>query len=117
MRRVIIGGAVVLIGLAIGITLFAKGEETEKEIPLSEVPKKAIVAAQKSVEGIKLVAAEVEEEDGVLIYDLEGVADGKEYEIEVTAEGEVLEVEQEEDEEEKKDDNHGHDHDDDGEDE
>ncbi len=80
MRRVIILGAVVLIGLAVGITLFAKGEETEKEISLSEVPKKAIAAAQKAVDGIKPVEAEAEEEDGVLIYELEGVADGKEYE-------------------------------------
>ncbi|MFC1651375.1 PepSY domain-containing protein [Candidatus Latescibacterota bacterium] len=104
MKRVIILGAVILIGLVLCITLFAMVEETEKEIPLSEVPKKAITGAQKSVDGIKFVRAEAEEEDGVLIYDLEGVADGKEYEIEVTAEGKVLEVEQEEDDDDDDDD-------------
>ena len=66
--------------------------ETEEGIPLSEVPKKVLAAAQKAVPGIKITGAEVE------VYELEGTLDGKEYEIEVTADGKVLEVEQENDE-------------------
>ena len=68
--------------------------ENEKEIPLSEVPAAAVKAAQGAVAGITLTEAEVD-----------GSADGKEYEIEVTAEGKVLEVEEEtEDDEEDEDD-------------
>jgi len=69
--------------------------ENEKEIPLSEVPAAAIEAAQAAVEGITLTEAAVEEEKGRTLYDIEGTANGKEYSIEVTAEGKVLEVEEE----------------------
>jgi hypothetical protein len=79
--------------------------EDEKEIPLSQVPPAAIEAAENAVENISLTEAEVEEEDGQMIYDLEGIADGIEYEIEVTADGKVLEVEQEdEDDDDAEDD-------------
>ena len=73
--------------------------EDEKEIPLSEVPDAAVAAAKATVDGIELTEAEVEEEDGQTIYDIEGTANGKEYSIEVTAEGEVLEVEEEREDE------------------
>ena len=68
--------------------------EDEKEIPLSDVPVVAVDAAQQAVENITLTEAEVEKE-GRTVYVLEGEADGKEYEIEVTADGKVLDVEQE----------------------
>ena len=68
--------------------------EDEKEIPLSDVPVVAVDAAQQAVENITLTEAEVEKK-GRTVYVLEGTADGKEYEIEVTADGEVLDVEQE----------------------
>jgi len=69
--------------------------EKEKEIPLSQVPEPALTAAQGAVEGITLTEAEMETEDGQTVYVLEGEAAGKEYEIEVTADGKVLEVEEE----------------------
>jgi hypothetical protein len=65
-----------------------------REIPLSDVPVAARAAAEGAVPGIRLTEAEVEEEQGRLVYELEGVLDGMEHEIEVTAEGEVLEVEE-----------------------
>jgi uncharacterized membrane protein YkoI len=68
------------------------------------VPAAAVKAAQGAVEGVTLTEAEVEKEDGETVYILDGTADGKEYEIEVTAEGKVLEVEEEtEDDEEDED--------------
>lgn len=78
--------------------------EDEKEIPLSEVPKAAVAAAQQAVENITLTEAEVEEEDGQTVYILEGTADGIEYEIEVTADGKVLETEQEDEDDGEDDD-------------
>jgi hypothetical protein len=83
--------------------------ENEKEVPLSEVPAAAVEAAQGAVEGITLAEAEVEKEDGKTVYDIEGTANGKEYTIEVTAEGEVLEVEEETEDD---DDDEGEDDDD-----
>jgi uncharacterized membrane protein YkoI len=78
--------------------------ENDKEVPLSEVPAPAIEAAQGAVEGITLTEADVETEDGRTVYDIEGTANGKEYTIEVTPEGEVLEVEGETEDDDDEDD-------------
>jgi hypothetical protein len=69
--------------------------EQEKEVPLSEVPPEALKAAQSAVDGITLTEAEMEKENGETVYVFEGEANGKEYEIEVTPEGKILEVEEE----------------------
>jgi hypothetical protein len=68
--------------------------EHEKEVPLSEVPAEALKAAQGAVDGVTITEAEMEKEDGQTVYVLEGEANGKKYDIEVTAEGKVLEVEE-----------------------
>ncbi|MEE9466046.1 MAG: PepSY domain-containing protein [Candidatus Neomarinimicrobiota bacterium] len=73
--------------------------ETEEEIPLSEVPKEIIAAAQEAVPGIELTEAEVEKTRKGLVYELDGTVDGKEYEIVISADGEVLEIESEDDDE------------------
>ncbi len=86
-------GLVLIFGL--GCATLDELFENEKEIPLSEVPAAAVAAAQGAVDGIELTEAEVEKEDGKTVYDIEGTANGKEYTIEVTAEGDVLEVEEE----------------------
>jgi hypothetical protein len=78
--------------------------DKEKEVPLSEVPAEALEAAQGAVEGVTITEAEMEKEDGETVYIFEGEADGKEYEIEVTPDGEVLEVEEEGDEEDEDED-------------
>ena len=66
----------------------------DEEIDLSEVPTAAMEAAMAAVEGIRITEAEVEVEDGQTVYELEGKANGVEYEIEVSADGKVLEVEE-----------------------
>ena len=68
--------------------------EHERSVPLSEVPTPALNSAKAAVKGIVLTEAEVEEEDGQLVYEIEGEVNGKKYEIEVTAEGKVLETEE-----------------------
>ena len=89
---IVVGMALVcLVGCECMESMFEK----EKEIPLSDVPQAALTAAEGAVEGITLTEAETVEEDGQTVYILEGEAAGKVYEIEVTADGEVLEVEEE----------------------
>jgi len=72
--------------------------EDEQGVPLSEVPAPALQAAQQAVDGITLTEAEMDMEDGRTVYDIEGTANGVEYEIEVTADGKVLDVEREDEE-------------------
>ncbi|MDA1260686.1 MAG: PepSY domain-containing protein [Planctomycetota bacterium] len=76
----------------------------EHEIALNQVPHNVLAAAVAKVPGFVLEEACTEDEDGVLIYCLEGKANGKEYEIDVTAAGKVMEVESGEDEDEDEED-------------
>jgi len=82
--------------LPAGMTL---EDEDEQEIPLSEVPDAVKQAALAEVPGLVLTEAEVEVEDGMLVYELEGFAGDEEYEIEVTTAGKVTEVGREGDDE------------------
>lgn len=69
-------------------------EENELVIELESVPAEVIAAAQAALPGIDLTDAEYEEEDGLMVYELEGTLGIARYEIEVTPEGEVIEVEE-----------------------
>ncbi len=73
-----------------GCALFEK----EQDIPLSEVPPAVMAAAQQAVPGIEIEEAQLETEDGQQVYELSGTAGDKEYEIEISGTGEILEVEE-----------------------
>jgi hypothetical protein len=89
-----------MIALSVGGSLLlgacASTGEGEVEIPISEVPPAVMSAAQDSVDGLQVSEAEVEWEEGVQNYELEGTANGKEYEIDISPAGKVLSVEEEE---------------------
>ena len=69
-------------------------DDKERDIPVSEVPSNLINIVQNTLPGIDLKEAEVELEDGVNVYELEGkLIDGKEYEIKITESGTILEIE------------------------
>jgi len=68
--------------------------ENEMEIELDAVPANVIAAANRALPGIQLSEAEYEEEEGLMVYELEGMLGATRYEIEITPEGEVLEIEQ-----------------------
>jgi len=74
---------------------------TEKDIPVSKVPKKVLEAAAKAVPGIKFTEAEVQKTSKGIVYEIEGTAAGKKYEITVTAEGKVLKTEEDNDKEDE----------------
>lgn len=92
--------------LSFGISV--ADDEKEKEIPLSDVPKIVMDAAQKAVPGIELSEADVEETPDGLVYELEGILDGKEYEIEISADGTVLNIEEEDHDDDEDDDDEDH---------
>lgn len=85
---------------------------SEEKVPLVAVPKPVIDAAMAAVPGLVIGEVERELENGVVVYDLEGMAGGVRVEVEVTAEGKVLEVEKG-GEENDDDDREGEDDDDD----
>jgi len=94
---------IALIGLA-GCAKMRDMIGMEQEVPLKDVPAVVLDAAKGAVEGIVLSEAEMETEDGKVVYELEGTANSVEYEIEVAADGTVLEIEQEGDDDDDDDD-------------
>jgi uncharacterized membrane protein YkoI len=72
-------------------------DDMEVALTLADVPEVVTAAAEAAVPGIELTEAELELEDGREVYELNGMKDGVEYEIDVTPEGVVVEVEQDDD--------------------
>ena len=68
-------------------------QSTAEEVSIDEVPLLVLDAAKEVLPGIELVKAMIEITDKGIIYEIDGILDGEEYEIEVTEEGVVLEVE------------------------
>ena len=81
------------------------GEDGDDEqIPLDQVPALVLNAALAAVPGFALEKAELEVEDGIRVYCLQGLVGGEEVEVDVTADGQVLEVESGDEGEEDEDD-------------
>ena len=96
----------ILLAVALGTMLAyfaappAQGDEAEEHIGLQSVPEAAMAAAKKAVDGIEFEEAEVE---AVLVYELEGMAGGKEVTIEITSDGQIISTGSEAGEEDKDD--------------
>jgi len=72
------------------------GEEEDGEeqaLSLDQVPANVLEAAHAAVPGAVFTSAELEQEDGQFIYSLEGTLGDERIEVEVSADGRVLEVE------------------------
>jgi hypothetical protein len=95
--------ALVIAFLAVLVGMFCPqlpGDEAEQEVAREQIPENVRLAAEKAVAGITIEEGEVE---AVLIFELEGTADGKEIEIEVTAEGQIIKSEGDADKEDADD--------------
>ncbi len=65
----------------------------EDPLPLDIVPAEVKEAARNEVPGLEIRSVRRDTEDGYDTYEVNGFANGKKYEIEVTESGRVLEVE------------------------
>ena len=77
-----------LIVLSLALTACSTHIVEERDIDVSEVPPEVLEAAREAVPGFEATEAEIE-----YIYELDGEANGKAYEIEVSPDGEVKEIE------------------------
>lgn len=77
-----------------GCAAMQEDPEIEEEIELDAVPPAIMSAAQLAVPGIEIDEAEFEEEDGAMIYELEGMLGEQRYEIEIGQDGKILELEE-----------------------
>jgi len=76
------------------VTLEAKVVESEVDIELDDVPQPIINAATKAVPGLVVEKAMKGTRGTVSFFDLSGKANNKEYSVEVTTEGKVLETDE-----------------------
>jgi uncharacterized membrane protein YkoI len=87
------------IGLA-GLMLISVGgivqaKEKEEKIAIDKLPKAVIEAVKKRFPDAKLESAEKETEGGKIVYEVELEQKDEELEVELTADGTILEIEQE----------------------
>ena len=75
-------------------------DETEVDVALADVPAAGRAAALAELPGFVIEQAELETSSKGKVYCLEGEVDGEDVEIEISADGKVLEVEHGDDEEE-----------------
>jgi len=98
------------LGLLLPVLVFA---DDEKEITMEDVPAGVKTAIEGFIEaeakGATIEEIEVETEDGVTVYEFELKLDGEEIEVEIGADGKILEIETDDDDD---DDDHEDDDDD-----
>ncbi len=99
-----------LVALACSLAVMGSTHaEEEKEIALKDAPKKVQKAIKTLIrllpDGAKLEELHKETEDEGTIYEAEiEVPGGTEYEVEITAQGKIVEIEMEDEEDDKDDD-------------
>jgi hypothetical protein len=71
----------------------ATAHAAEEKVAPDAVPKAVIDAAVAAVPGLVIEEVTRELEKGIVVYEVEGKAGGVQVEVEITAEGKVLEVE------------------------
>ena len=71
-----------------------KAKKDEKPVPLDQVPANIKAAAEGAVKGFEMSKVVKETKGDVILWDVEGKADGKKYAINVSNEGKVLQVEE-----------------------
>ena len=100
-RAVWMGGFAVLLCIAAGWSYAA---DDEQEIAIADLPAAVVDAVKAKFPDATLVEAEVETENGKMVYEVEIEDDGQELEVEVSADGEILEVESDDDDDGEDDD-------------
>ena len=98
--------ATILLSLTLVLVGFIGCGNDNSVVSLSpaSTPDVVLQAADDAVPGGEIMGIEREEEDGEYIYEVQKLVDGVNYEIEITAEGDVLEIEQGDDDDEEDDD-------------
>jgi uncharacterized membrane protein YkoI len=97
MRRVIGWSAVSAVaGLALlAVVAWADDKEKDKKIALDKAPKAVQEAIKARFPKGEVTSIEKETEDGKTVYDVELKQDGKKYEMDILADGTVIEIEKE----------------------
>ena len=90
--RFMLVGVVLVAGVS--VTSLAGGDEDEQKVSIEQVPAKVRKALLKLAGGARITEVEREKEHGMVFYEAEWVANGRETEAKVTASGDLVELEE-----------------------
>ena len=66
------------------------GDDADNDIPKNEVPANVLAAAKAEIPGFILEEADLQQRGATRLFELQGRANGRPYEIDITADGRVL---------------------------
>ena len=93
MKQFILCSIVVALSLFFSISCSQK--EQEQEIAISELPAIITTAIQDTLPGFEIAEAEIETKDKKITYEVEGIYQDQQYEIEISPDGKIIEIEEE----------------------
>lgn len=70
-----------------------ESDDFDNEIPKNEVPAVVLAAAKAQIPGFVLEDADLQERNGHRLFELQGRANGRRYEMNILADGRVLHIE------------------------
>ncbi|MDD3118953.1 MAG: PepSY domain-containing protein [Victivallales bacterium] len=88
----IVVAVLVLFALAVLPVYGGDDHDGETIIPVASVPLQVRKAVEQAVPGIEFVGAEREKYEGAMVYELQGLAGNKFYELKIAADGKVLQT-------------------------
>jgi hypothetical protein len=69
------------------------GDDADNDIPKNEVPANVLAAAKAEIPGFILEEADLQQRGATRLFELQGRANGRPYELDITADGRVLRIE------------------------
>jgi hypothetical protein len=95
MRRLVIGTFGLALVALLGLTALRADEGNEEKVALDKLPKAVTDAIKAKFEGVELVSASKEKEDGKELYEVNVKHKGHKMDVTVTPEGKIVSVEKE----------------------
>ena len=68
-------------------------DDADNDIPKNEVPANVLAAAKAQIPGFVLEETDLQQRGAARLFELQGRANGRPYEIDITADGRVLRIE------------------------
>ena len=68
-------------------------DDFDNDIPKNEVPANVLAAAKAEIPGFVLTEANLQQRGATRLFELQGRANGRPYELDITADGRVLHIE------------------------
>jgi uncharacterized membrane protein YkoI len=81
------------VSVMLGMSACVRAEE--EKIPLDKVPAVIMASVNERFPSAKLTSAEKENENGKVVFDIELKHDGRKYEMDIEADGTIIEIEKE----------------------